>query len=160
MTILSTKSDETEITVLRTDPQKHGWDRLHSNYGCCNQITFFFLKIINYSNKLQKKEADFKTQIYIFFHRVKKHRRFWNCRVNIHEPLVPQPTRTKMNWCIFYRRPWHVHCCHGTERLWKGRDAQGMGVFDRGGGGCHSEGSIRDRSVGKELWQHPSERFL
>lgn len=42
----------------------------------------------------------------------------------------------------------------------RARDAQGMGVFDRGGGGCHSEGSIRDRSVGKELWQHPSERIL
>lgn len=112
---------------------------------------FFFLKIINYSNKLHKKEADFKTQIYIFFHSVKKHLRFCNCHVNIHEPLVPQPTRAEKNWCIFYRRPWHVHCYHGAERLWKGRDAQGVGVFDRGGGGlgtCHSEGSKRDRSVG------------
>lgn len=153
-----TSRDETDITVLRTDPQKHGWERLHSNYGCCNQITdFFFLKIINYSNKLQKTIGWFQDSKLHFLSQ--GHLRFCNCRVNIHEPLVPQPTRTKMNWCIFYRRPWHVHCYHGAERLWKGKGCSGHGGVWQGRWGVplrrvHKGQICRQRTMAASIRTH------
>lgn len=73
-------------------------------------------------------------------------------------PWIFNQPGQEMNWCIFYSRPWHVHCCQAAE---------GQGCSRRGGVWLGQEGVggqtsplRRDRSVGRDLQQHPSERQI